>query len=205
MYVEHISLATSGISQAVDTLRHSFDAAYRSRFGHARGRGLYTEDDWRRISSCYELVRGTGGSFLDVGVGPGALLNLLTLDPSISMACGIDIRRYTKLVEVSGTLDIRIMSVDNMSFSDREFDTVVCMEVLEHISLPQFLKALTELRRVAKHRLFMTVPLDEPEPLPSYHKLRFTLRDVRTHFPDADFFLMTRKKGVPWLGILEKF
>lgn len=205
MYIEHVPLDSIALSRSVEKLRRDFDREYLRRFRRVSGRGLYAEDDWKRISTCYDMLSADSGSFLDVGVGPGALLNLLTLNPHATKVCGIDIREYSKLVTIAPALDIKIMSVDRMTFLDDEFDTVICMEVLEHIELPQFRKALEELRRVAKRKLFMTVPLNEPEPLPPYHKLRFTLSDVNAYFPAAEYRLMSRRKGVPWLGILETF
>jgi 2-polyprenyl-3-methyl-5-hydroxy-6-metoxy-1,4-benzoquinol methylase len=95
------------------------------------------------------------------------------------------------------------MNVTKMTFSDNEFDTVVCMEVLEHIDRDQFVNALKQLRRVTAKYLFMTVPFREPLPLQSYHKLRFDFNDLNMYFPDGKYYLLIRRKGIPWMVIVE--
>lgn len=205
MYVDSIWLDDVPQSKQIKDIRNAFEHEYKERFGMAKGKGLYAEDDWSRIAFCYSLFADDGGSVLDVGVGPGALLNMLGLGGEFSTVTGIDIRHYTKLVKLHDGLDIRIMSVDAMEFADDSFDSVICMEVLEHIDLEQFESALSELRRVARKKLFMTVPIREPEPLPSYHKLRFDFSDIEKYFPHGRYYLMERKRGVPWLGIVEEF
>jgi ubiquinone/menaquinone biosynthesis C-methylase UbiE len=45
------------------------------------------------------------------------------------------------------------------SFGDRTFDNVVCTEVLEHV--PNQIDAISELCRVAKHTVIITVPFRE--------------------------------------------
>jgi ubiquinone/menaquinone biosynthesis C-methylase UbiE len=205
VYLKEVNLKEHKSSETVNALRVQFSKEYEQRYGRSSGKGLYTESDWRRISFAYDLVgKKKADSVLDVGTGPGALLNLLTLGESFSQAKGIDIRRYSKLVEIA-PLDIEIMSVDDMKFPTSSFDTVVCMEVLEHIDIDAFLSALKELRRVAKKQLLMSIPLCEPEPLPSFHKLRFELSDVHRYFPTGEFYLLNPIRGIPWLLILESY
>jgi SAM-dependent methyltransferase len=50
-------------------------------------------------------------------------------------------------------------NVEHLKLKDKSFDTVLCMEVLEHTENP--LKAIMELKRVTKKRLIITVP-NEP-------------------------------------------
>jgi 2-polyprenyl-3-methyl-5-hydroxy-6-metoxy-1,4-benzoquinol methylase len=203
MRFESVWLSDIKFSPLLEDVRQSFIKEYENRFGAGEMRGLYKRDDWARISFCYERVSRMGGSILDIGVGPGGLLNILSLDKRFTRVTGIDVRHYSKLVKMKDNLDIRIMDVGEMSFADNSFDTLVCMEVLEHIEKSHFLRALSELRRVAAKQLFMTIPLREPEPLPAYHKLRFDFADIEEHFPDGDFYILEPERGVPWLVIIE--
>lgn len=203
MYFRSVWLSDIEFSPLVTMVRERFTEEYQRRFGIGRAKGLYKRDDWARISFCHEHVARVGGSILDIGVGPGGLLNILHIDGRFDRVTGIDIRHYSKLVKMREDLDIRIMDVGRMSFADNSFDTLVCMEVLEHIEKPHFLRALSELRRVAARQLFMTIPLREPEPLPSYHKQRFDFSDIEEHFPDGKFFILEPERGVPWLAIIE--
>ncbi len=203
MIVNSVWLTEVPIKDELADVKMRFEQQYQATFGNANGKGLYTADDWSRIAFCHQLVGDSRGSILDVGVGPGALLNMLQMSGDFIRVTGIDIRHYTKLVKLTDELDIQIMSVDDMAFADDEFDTVICMEVLEHITQDQFERALVQLRRVAGKRLFMTVPLREPLPLPSYHKLRFDFDDIERYFPNGRYYLLERRRGIPWMVITE--
>jgi 2-polyprenyl-3-methyl-5-hydroxy-6-metoxy-1,4-benzoquinol methylase len=205
MFIENIWLNDIRLSEDLLDIKHRFEQEYQSRYGRGHKKGLYNLDDWLRISFCQQYIRSNSGSILDVGVGPGALLNVLHSDKYFSQVTGIDIRHYTKLVKLYEDLDIQIMNVTEMTFSDNEFDTVVCMEVLEHIGHEQFIKALKQLRRVTAKCLFMTVPFCESLPLSPYHKLRFDFNDINFYFPNGKYYLLVRRKGVPWMVIVEYF
>ena len=203
MYIHSIWLNDIKISKELLEIKNRFKQEYKNRFGSANKKGLYTLDDWSRIAFCKQFVEGNGGSILDVGVGPGALLNALHQDKHFPRVSGIDIRHYTKLVKLSQDIKVEIMNVAEMTFSDNEFDTVICMEVLEHITHKHFIKALKHLRRVTANCLFMTVPFCEPLPLTSYHKLRFGFNDIKMYFPEGEYYLLVRRQGLPWLVIVE--
>lgn len=47
---------------------------------------------------------------------------------------------------------------ENLTFKDKSFDNVLCMEVLEHTKNP--IKAINELKRVTKKRLIISVPYE---------------------------------------------
>lgn len=202
MYFRSTWIDEINIPEIVAVTRRRFEDEYRRRFGQTQ-KGLYRADDWARLAFSYRTIAEIGGSVLDVGIGPGALLNALHLDNRFDQVTGIDIRRYSKLVKLSDSLDIRIMDVRNLSFPDRSFDVVVCMEVLEHLEPDEFDRALRELRRVAAKRLFITIPFREEPPLPSYHKQRFDFDDVAAKFADAQLDLLVRRRGPAWLAITE--
>ena len=77
------------------------------------------------------------------------------------------------------------MNVARLQFDDASFDVVICMEVLEHVDRRTFAAGLSELRRVCGDQLLMTVPFEEPEPIPAYHKRRFDRADIRELWPSA--------------------
>lgn len=49
-------------------------------------------------------------------------------------------------------------SVEAMPFSDRSFDTVLCIEVLEHLPWDDFGSALSEIHRVTRKRVVLSLP-----------------------------------------------
>jgi len=54
------------------------------------------------------------------------------------------------------TVEFLQARVEALPFRDREFDTVTCTHVLEHIL--DYRKALMELRRITRRRLIIVVP-----------------------------------------------
>jgi ubiquinone/menaquinone biosynthesis C-methylase UbiE len=98
---------------------------------------------------------------------------------------------------------IMYASVTNLPFADKAIDVVTCMEVLEHLDRQSLLAALPELRRVS-HFLVITVPYNEPEPRPSYHKLRFTDSELLTYFPHGELIRLRRPTGTDWMAIVER-
>ena len=65
----------------------------------------------------------------------------------------------------------------NNKISDKSFDTVVCLQLLEHFNEANFTKALSELRRIAKDRIIISVPNKEMIPDKS-HIQKFTYESL---------------------------
>jgi len=85
---------------------------------------------------------------LVVGKGDGIVANIL--------------KEYTSEVK---TLDIDyklkpdyVASVEKMPLADNNFDIVLCTEVLEHLPFEKFEKSLSELKRVAKKCVILSLP-----------------------------------------------
>lgn len=189
-------------------IREQFEQAYFQQFGVRSGAGLYKSADWRRLEFASRLIPSDCTSVLDVGVGPGAFLNYLASLGRFDRVTGIDKRRYSKFVQLVPDLDYRIMDIGNLSFPDNCFDTVFCMEVLEHLNTRTLEAGLAALRRIAKKRLVMTVPFNEPLPLPSYHLQHFDENRIMATFPDAEISLVHRNKDRstwPWAVLIEDF
>lgn len=106
-----------------------------------------------RIESITEQLRQicyTGyTNILEIGIAGGFLRHCFKPFPQI----------------IHTTLDIAedlspdyVGSVTNMPFEDNQFDLVVCGEVLEHLPFTEFLLALKEIRRVARHKVIISLP-----------------------------------------------
>jgi ubiquinone/menaquinone biosynthesis C-methylase UbiE len=168
------------------------------------GVGVYSTDDWARLATALTLVRGA--SVLDIGSGNGAFLHILAKSKLYTRICGSDIRRHSRL-DLPSAVEYELMSITKLSFADRSFDTVVCMEVLEHLELPDYRLAVREIRRVAKSRLVMTVPFQEPHPLwwhdrTGGHRQQFMAARILEEFPNARA-CMQKRKGTDWIFLVE--
>lgn len=190
-------------------IRAAYDDAYQRQFGTTEGRGFFREADWRRIDHALGLVPDDAARVLDVGVGAGVLLSHLALSKRFDQAVGIDIQRHSKFVDLGGEADWRQMDVGDLAFADGQFDVVFCLEVLEHLGDQAFARALLELRRVTRRRLVMSVPFDEPRPLPSFHLQHFDAARIERDFPSASVTLLHKRDpkagaaGCPWALIVE--
>jgi SAM-dependent methyltransferase len=189
------------------SVREQFEKHYLERLGRSTGKGLYRDDDWRRLQFAETLIPDGVSSILDVGVGPGAFLNYLALSGRFERVTGIDKVRYSRFLSLTPDLDYRIEDITATSFADGAFDVVFCMEVLEHLDDTTLELALSELRRITTRRLIMSVPFNEPLPLPSYHVQHFDEHRLRTMFPDATLALLRRGRwhqtAWPWAIVVE--
>ncbi len=88
-------------------------------------------------------------NILEIGVGKGFLKNCFKLFPQILLTT-LDISE-----DVSPDY---VGSVTHMPFPDRHFDVIVCCQVLEHLPFSDFLPALKEIRRVARHKAIISLP-----------------------------------------------
>jgi len=119
--------------------------------------GIPTAGDYYRFRSAKGWL--VGDSILDVGCGLGDFLNSIKTTYRIA---GIEVnsvrveytnRRLGQDTVKLGNLDL------GLDFEDDSFDTVTCLELLEHLEDPQ--KALEELVRVSRKRVIITVPFKE--------------------------------------------
>jgi len=105
-----------------------------------------------RWSSFYhqadEILSFNPGSVLEVGVGTGLL-------GAILRQVGL---KYESMDIADDLGADHVGSVTEMPFADESFDVVGCFEVLEHIEFALFRKALSELCRVAKDAVILSVP-----------------------------------------------
>lgn len=112
--------------------------------------------------SIFSLVERAGPSqVLDAGCGEGfGVYHLARWDPSLTLA-GIDLDgdaiayARTRFGEVAS---FEQGSILDLPYADDALDLVLCSEVLEHLHAPH--RAVTELKRVARSHVLITVPLE---------------------------------------------
>jgi SAM-dependent methyltransferase len=180
------------------------EQAYVERFGPDPDDlgGWYDRDAWKRVSRVFEIL-DKGGDVLDVGSGAGQFANCLALSGEFQSVTTIDPTLFNKYLEVSDQVRRMSMSADDLEFPDDSFDVVVCMEVLEHVSDQVLRAAITEMRRVCRGQLVITVPYREPEPMTKTHVRRFDNPDFLELFPRAEFVILRRRER-PWMLVEER-
>ena len=117
-------------------------------------------DEWNysRIEQTAAMIPGDVHSLADIGCGNGVFLHYLQQHRTDLQLMGLDrseeALRHVKVNKVSG-------SIDQLPFSDKQFDCVTSLEVIEHLPVPVFKKALQEIARVADKHIIISVPFAE--------------------------------------------
>jgi SAM-dependent methyltransferase len=137
--------------RVADMSAEEFAAAYRATAG------LIDRDTDLGPDSLAWLVDAIRDrSVLEVGAGRGHLARELARHNTVT-AC--DFVLPDTAVD-SNNLSWREADAEQLPFADSSFDVVVCTHTLEHVR--DFERALGELRRVGRERLYVVVPLQRP-------------------------------------------
>ena len=100
---------------------------------------------WHQVN---EILLLDPGKVFEVGVGNGFVANYLTRNGIKVTTVDIDRRLNPDMVG----------SVLKIPFPDRSFDIVSCCEVLEHLPYDDFTKGLSELYRVSRQYVVLSLP-----------------------------------------------
>ena len=121
------------------------------------------------------------GRVLDVGCGTGHLLGELARrrPDALQEFTGIDFQLEPGIGARHPGIRFLEADVEKLPFADREFDTVICTHVLEHVL--HIDRTMAELRRVYARRLVVIVPLER--------EYRFTFNPHVHFFPYPHSFL----------------
>lgn len=135
--------------------------------------GKYADE--ARFASYYhqlkEILDASPASVVEIGAGDGVVGNYLRWHGGIKYICA-DYAADTKPDVVA---DIR-----KLPFPDASFDVACAFEVLEHLPFEDFEKSLSELTRVARKRVIISLPHFGP-PLKLLLKIPF-LPELRLAF-----------------------
>lgn len=119
---------------------------------------LMDQRNSKRIKATADLIPVAVSSLLDVGCGNGVFLNWLqSQDVKIELT-GTDRSEaalaYVKTKKVQS-------DIVKLPFDDANFDCVSCLEVIEHLPVNVYEKALKELVRVSRKYILVSVPFEE--------------------------------------------
>lgn len=178
-------------------------AEYDHFFNMEKAGHLARRRDYARWQ--YVLDRlAEGSSLLDVGVGAGQLIRAAQRSRRFRKVEGLDIKKHSKFFNLpDDPVKMTYADAADMPFEPKSFDYVLALEMIEHLPTDAMSKVVTELRRVAAKAVVISVPYCEKQPLPRYHKQRFTFSRLRRLFPTANITLCVEKRMVPWVCVEE--
>jgi len=162
------------------------------------------EPDSRRMKTCLQITKGS--SVLDIGTHHGIFVNAALISNQFEVIEGVDLKRSPNAI-IDEKIDYRYCSITDFDFVTKQFDTVVCMEVIEHVESQYNSIMLENLRKSTTKRLIVTVPFNEPEPVwwhdkPGGHRQKFTLEQLGQLFPQGIATIEPRW-GVEWIFVVE--
>ncbi len=141
------------------------------------------------------LRRLNGGDLLDIGIGLGQFPDAAVRSRKFTRVRGADRKPHS---EYRNLIGFEFVTYDlTTDPGDLAADVVTCMECIEHIPSPGFDDAVANLKRITRKRLIVTVPFEEPEPLPHYHFQRFDMTRLEKLFPGARIDVL-QWEGTPW-------
>lgn len=175
----------------------------KARFFQANGYELDNRD-WARLAFAGKLT--VGPNVLDVGCSAGFLLHLLADSNMFNSLYGLDIVKHSKWLPHQ-KVSYLYGDIRDEQLKLPVVDTVVCMEVIEHLEDDCNLIVLNNLRKATYQRLIVSLPFEEPEPLwwhdkPGGHRQSFNMAKVQNLFSNAVATIIPRY-GVDWLLIVE--
>ncbi|MCF7821137.1 MAG: class I SAM-dependent methyltransferase [Mariprofundaceae bacterium] len=128
------------------------------------------------------------GELLDIGCGEGALLHAVGME-----GIGVDLNSERLILAAERGLSVALANGEQLPFADASFETVVSMEVLEHV--PDMNGMIREIKRVLKpggHWL-ISVP---SVTLRSWYEMS---REHRPYYCDADeHYREFSSANLPW-------
>jgi len=153
------------------------------------------DDKWRLLNTERSMARYDHflaceyGETLEVGPGSGFFTVLLQKERGVddivllekSHSC---IKLLADMLKTNGISDVLVIEgdVNDTPFMGRCFDTIVCLEVLEHLINPY--KALKEMARICRKdgNLYISCPIkgSMPPEIFSGHKQDFDFLELRT-------------------------
>jgi SAM-dependent methyltransferase len=139
-------------------LNRSLEQKYYEDRAFWEGGMLQDSRNMERFKKTFDLIPGDAKSILDAGCGNGVFVDFISSRRKDLEVHALDrSEEALKYVHTSKTLG----DITDMPFADSSFDCVSCLEVIEHLPIPAYTKALNELARVAKKYVITSVPYQE--------------------------------------------
>ena len=116
------------------------------------------EANKRRIHLTTEFVPTDVKSLADIGCGNGVFLNYLSTMRSDVRSLGVDRSSAALKFVLTEKLE---GNIENIPLPSSAFDCVTCLEVIEHLPEGVYQKGISELARLSKKYIILSVPYKE--------------------------------------------
>jgi SAM-dependent methyltransferase len=122
-------------------------------------------------------------SILDVGCGKGSVMRTINLHGKNFLRIGVDINSFfIKNCKQKRIYDALILAdICDLPLKRKIVDTVVCVQVIEHLTKSDGIKLIQNLETLARRQVIFSVPIDLPplggdvnKPLGGPHKCSWT-------------------------------
>jgi len=109
----------------------------------------YTKE---RISKTINLIPNNVKSILDLGCGKGTITDIIK-EKYFTVSADISMNTLSKMSAIKV-----LCRGEKLPFNNEEFDLILCTEVLEHIDDKYYFDFLSEMQRVSKRYIVISVP-----------------------------------------------
>ena len=118
----------------------------------------FGDPDKNRIKETVLFIPHDVEQLLDVGCGNGLFCNYLLTERNNLKITGLDrsetALKYLRTEKVLG-------DITHIPFGDGNFQCITCLQVLEHLTIEDYKKAISELTRVSSKYVIISVPYKE--------------------------------------------
>ena len=174
------------LSEVAQTLRK----IYIDRYDEESINRRIPLSNWKRADICWHKTP-KDLSTIDIGSGLGEYINLFAINNESAPIASVDTRDWDKYFDHTGRIQRIYKNIFDLG--DEEVrDVVTCFEVIEHLPPARVAEAVSILRKLARKKLFISVPFLEPLPLYKGHFTRFTETNLLELMPDAQFTVFAK-------------
>lgn len=115
--------------------------------------------DIERVEFLFNRIPKDARTVLDVGSGGGVFVNYLQMHAKhLKRLCAVDRSKAALKYVLTEKFNAEIAS---LPFDKGEFDLVACLEVIEHLPIRTYERAIAELCRVSARYVLLCVPNDQ--------------------------------------------